>query len=84
VSYRIVTDPQVRDQLSALCVEVLPEVAEAFAMLELIPWNGAPYNQDKPDSPMRLLAFAKGHGLITYLVLDDQDRVDVLNVTWLG
>jgi hypothetical protein len=64
------TDPQVRDQISALSAVVLPEVADAFAVLELTPWNGAPYHQDKPNSPMRLLAFAKGHGLITYLVLD--------------
>jgi hypothetical protein len=69
---------------SALPAEALPQLAETFAVLELTPWNSAPYNQDKPDSPMRLLAFAKGHGLITYLVLEDQDRVDVLNVTWFG
>lgn len=86
MTYRIVTDPQVRDQVSALPAEVLPKLAEAFAMLELTPWNGSPYNNDKPDGPMRLLTFApdRGHVLITYLVLDSQDRVDVLNVTWLG
>jgi hypothetical protein len=33
---------------------------------------------------MRQLDFADDRGFITYLVLDDQDRVDVLNVTWLG
>ncbi len=33
---------------------------------------------------MRTLAFgATGQGLVTYLVLDDQRRVDVLDVVWL-
>jgi hypothetical protein len=47
------------------------------------PWNGAPYNVAKPKTPMRVMTFAEGRGLVTYLVLDDQERVDVLAVTWL-
>ena len=30
-------------------------------MLELTPWNGAPYHKRRPDSPMRALAFGP-HG----------------------
>lgn len=34
---------------------------------------------------MRQLVFgANGYGLITYLILDDQRFVDVLEVTWGG
>jgi hypothetical protein len=84
VAYRIVTDPRVRSKIRALPAEVLPLLADAMGVLELVPWNGRPYNEAEPDSWMRQLDFADGRGFITYLVLDDQDRVDVLSVTWLG
>jgi hypothetical protein len=79
VAYRIVTDPQVRAQIRALPAKVLHEFADVMGVLELTPWN-----ENKPDSPMRQWPLAGGRGFVTYLVLDDQDRVDVLNVTWLG
>ncbi|WP_246243575.1 hypothetical protein [Amycolatopsis pithecellobii] len=59
-------------------------LADAMGVLELTPWNGPAYNEAKPDSPMRQFDFGEGRGLITYLVLDDLDRVDVLDVTWIG
>jgi hypothetical protein len=84
VAYRTVTDPQVRAQIRALPAEVLPALADAMGVLRLTSWNGRPYNAVDPDSWMRQLDFADDRGFITYLVLDDQDWVDVLNVTWLG
>jgi hypothetical protein len=84
VAYRIVTDSRVRDQIRALPAEALPMIAEAMSVLELTPWNGRPYNAAEPDGWMRHLDLPDGHGFLTYLVLDDQDRVDVLNVTWFG
>ena len=84
MAYRIVTDPQVRAEIRALPAEVLPLLAEAMGVLELTPWNGRPYNEADPDGWMRQLDFADDRGFVTYLVLDDQDRVDVLRVTWLG
>jgi hypothetical protein len=83
VAYRIETDPRVLDQIRTLPDDILAELAAVYDVLELVPWNGAPYNVAKPKSLMRVLAFAEGRGLVTYLVLDDQERVDVLAVTWL-
>jgi hypothetical protein len=38
-----------------------------------------------PDAPVRSAAFGPEHqGLITNLILDEQRRVDILDVTWLG
>lgn len=35
----------------------------------------------KPDGPMRQLVFGPGgYGMVTYLVLEDEQRVDVLRV----
>jgi hypothetical protein len=54
-------------------------------MLELAPWNGAPLNELKPDSPMRVAVFGPGaEGMVIYLILEDQRRVDVLEVLWAG
>jgi hypothetical protein len=55
-----------------------------LVVLELAPWNGVPYNEAKPNSPMRTLVFGAGRGKVAYLVLEDQRRVDVLKVMWLG
>jgi hypothetical protein len=84
VAYRIVTDPQVRAQIRALPADVLPAFADLMGLLELTPWAGPPYHQDNPDSPMRQLPLAGGRGFVTYLILDDQDRVDLLDITWFG
>lgn len=50
--------------------------------LELTPRNGRPYNE--PDSWMRQSDSANDRVFITYLIVDDQDRLDVLDVIWLG
>jgi hypothetical protein len=83
--YRIVPDDAVFDQVAALPVEALPFYAEALEMLQLVPFNGRPYNEDLPDGPMRELVFgAISQGTITYLILDDQREVHVLLVQWVG
>ncbi|WP_372659848.1 hypothetical protein [Amycolatopsis kentuckyensis] len=84
MAYRIETDPRVLDQIHALPDDVVPELAAVYDLLELVPLSGPPYNLAKPKSPMRQLPFADGRELVTYLVLEDQERVDVLDVTWLG
>lgn len=56
-----------------------------LGVLELVPQNGRPYNDDKPGGPMRELMFGdRGQGTITYLVLEQQREVHVLVVQWLG
>lgn len=52
-------------------------------MLEVVPWNGLPLNRDNPDGTVRQLPFGTV-GLITYLILDDRRRVDILIITWAG
>lgn len=78
-------DRAVLDQLESLPLEALPHYADALDVLELVPGNGRPYNDDKPDGPMRELVFgATGEGTLTYLILEDQREVHVLLVQWLG
>ncbi|MGH3778420.1 MAG: hypothetical protein ACRDRR_22200 [Pseudonocardiaceae bacterium] len=83
--YTVTTDDTAQQQVDALPAEALPAYAEAWTVLEVAPWNGAPYNRLKPDSPMRALSFGlASQGDIVYLILDDLRRVDVVNVLWMG
>lgn len=76
--YRVVTDPDAADQIAALPDELLPVYLHVLDMLELTPWNGEPYNASNPDAAMRQLAFGPdGRGIVIYLVLEEQRRVEV-------
>ena len=79
--YRIVTDGQALDQIARLPIVALVGYAEALSVLELVPWNGQPINDRNPDGSVRVLSFGAA-GLITYRILEDQGRVDVLDVIW--
>lgn len=83
--YRVVTDEQVQQQIEALPADVLSATAELRVLLEVDPWSGALVNDRNPDGPVSILAFgAKHEGIAAYLILEDQRRVDLLQITWLG
>lgn len=44
VTYELEVDPDAREQITALSAGALIALAEAMAMLEVTPWNGAPLN----------------------------------------
>ena len=72
------------NKIAKLPDEALAFYAEILSTLELVPWNGESYNRAKPDSSMRQWTFGQhGEGLVVYLILEDQQRVDVLRVLWL-
>ena len=83
--YEVTTDEQSRAQIDALPAEALAPLAEVRAMLAVAPWGGDSLNDANPDAPVRSIAFGPGYeGLVTYLILEDQRRVDVLDVMWLA
>lgn len=58
--------------------------AELIAFLELTPWEGAPYREDKPEGSMRTMPFGKrAEGMAVYVILEEQRRVVVVSATWL-
>ncbi len=84
MSYSLDIDPNAQDAIAALSAHALVALAEAFAVLELIPWSGRSVNPEQnPDGPVRNLPFG-GAGMLTYLVLEEEQRVDVLLITWAG
>ncbi|GAA4421550.1 hypothetical protein ACFQV2_04070 [Actinokineospora soli] len=82
--YEIDVDASAREQIRALPEKALVAVMEAMTFLELTPWNGSPIHKANPQGAVRQVPVADGLGLLTYLVLEDQRRVDVLDITWLG
>ena len=81
--YRIVLDEETEAQIEALPYEALAPLAELLDVLSLTPWNGDPLNDASPDAPLRSWAFGRA-GLLTYLILEDQQRVDLIRVVWVG
>jgi hypothetical protein len=80
--YRITLDPIAEDQIHALPPEALRPLAELFALLEVAPWSGQPFNFSQPKGNMLTHAFGEA-GLVTYLVLDEQREVYLIRVEWV-
>ena len=81
--YTVETDGQAQQQVDALPAEALTAYAELRVLLETSPWSGAPFRRDNPGGNLRVHTFGAGRGLAVYLILDDQRRVDVLQVQWV-
>jgi hypothetical protein len=73
-----------RARIQALPPAGTAALAEAFEVLSLVPERGEPINADNPTDGVHQLIFGGGCGLIIYLLLTDQNRVDVLIVTWVS
>jgi hypothetical protein len=84
VPYKIEISPEAREQIRALPPALPKQLAEVMAMLELTPWHTKPINDDNPDGALRQLTFGDaGEVLLTFLILERQRRVDILEVMWL-
>jgi hypothetical protein len=76
--------PDAVAQVAELPVHALLAYAELIAFLELTPWEGAPYREDKPDGNMRTMPFGmRAEGMAVYVILEEQRRAVVVSVTWL-
>ena len=84
MSYELDIDPVARAQIRALPPVAHGALADAFKVLALVPERGEPLNADNPGGGLYQLVFGGGPGLITYLLLADQLRVDVLIVNWVS
>jgi len=81
-SYEIL--PEARDQVDGIPAVALPSYAELITFLELTPWAAPPYRDDNLTGNMRKIVFGqRGEGITVFLILEDQQRVIVVSVTWL-
>lgn len=83
--YRVTTDERSQPQIEALPQPAWAAFAELRVLLEVTPWSSDSINADNPDAGVRTRPFgADGQGLITFLILEELRRVDILDVLWIG
>lgn len=83
--YTVEPYPEAEEAIAALPEAARAGYRDAVEVMALVPWNGRSYVCTKPDGPMRQIVFGPGgYGVATYLVLEDEQRVDVLRVQWAG
>ena len=83
--YQVVTDDEVNAQVAAMPDDLLAHYAQVLDLLELAPWSSEPYTDAKPDGVMRRLSFGPP-GLTAqaiFLILDRDQRVEIVRVVWL-
>ena len=81
--YRIIPDPEVLAQVTALPDQALAAYAELLDTLELTPWNGRPQHEANPDGAVRRWTFGAGHaGQLVYLIIEARQEVHLLQVQW--
>ncbi|MCA1702118.1 MAG: hypothetical protein LC808_02155 [Actinobacteria bacterium] len=85
MGYQVTLDRAAEAGAKALPPAVRPALEEVMTVLGLVPWNGLSINKDNPDGAVRQLVFdPEGKRLVNYLVLEMEQRVDVLEVQWVG
>ena len=85
MAYRVEEDERAQAQVQALPAAALASYAEIRVVLEVAPWSGDSLNKANPNGAVRTATFGPAsQGMVTYLVLEDIRRVDVLDVVWLG
>jgi hypothetical protein len=81
VTYRLVLD-EVLPVIKTLPLEALRPLPETWAFLELTPWAGRPWVDANPTGALRMTFFDGGRGTVIYVILEDQRRVDVIDIWW--
>jgi hypothetical protein len=81
--YSIKPDPRSRADVAALPDAALRPYLELLDTLRIDPWSGPSFVPENPTSAIRTMPFGSA-GLATYLILEDQKRVDMLAVNWVG
>lgn len=83
--YTVDAYSEAQEGIAALPTSALSDYAEVLDRLRDDPWSGRPYVDAEPVGNVRVLTFGPdSRGLITYLILEDQQRVVVLRVQWAG
>lgn len=76
----------VNEQVADLPPSARDAFDELITVLSLTPWNGEPAAHANPEGSVRFFPIhsASGDGFVYYLILEDDARVDVLTLIWVG
>jgi hypothetical protein len=81
--YWIRPHPQAQDAISALPDAALESYAKVLGLLKVAPWGGDPIREDNPDANILTVPFGPG-GMVTYMILDREQEVHIIEVLWAG
>lgn len=79
-------DDDIVDQVQALPPHARAAFEELRAVIALVPWRSDPASHDNPDGEVRFAPFNStiGSGFVYFLILEDVNRVDLLELIWIG
>lgn len=80
--YRVTLVDEARAVVAVLPDDALKALTDLLSLLSIEPYTGRLYAG--PGTDLRTLATADGRLLAIWLVLDDQQRVEILRLLWLG
>ena len=80
--YEVTFSEEARADAAVLPHDALKALADLIDLLTVNPEVGRPYRGSGSD--LRTIAVAEGELLVVWLVLEAQQRVEVLRLLWLG
>lgn len=84
MSYTIEVDAEAQATIDVLPPALLDALGDVFSVLALVPWSAPSLDPDaNPDGAVRSIPLGRSAMLI-YLVLEREQRVDVLRIAWAG
>lgn len=83
--YEVELNPGIPEQLAALPNEAALAFQELCVVAEVNPWGLDPAHETNPRGALRSALFGDPPlGLARFLILEDQRRVAVVAVIWIG
>ncbi|MEV4101022.1 hypothetical protein AB0J42_12230 [Nonomuraea sp. NPDC049649] len=82
--YEVALDPQAERERDGLQPEACAAFMELLAMLEVAPWGGKSFREDRPKGNMLTQPFGDGLGMATYFVLEERRLVYIVRIAWTG
>lgn len=79
-------DDDIVDQVQALPTDARAAFEELRSVIAPVPWRSEPTSHGNPDGEVRFAAFSSktGSGFVYFLILEDLNRVDLLELIWIG
>lgn len=81
--YTVEADLPIQQQIDALPADALASFAEVRVVLETAPWSGRSLRKENPQGEVRAHAFGRT-GMVVYVILESQRRVELVSVVWAG
>ena len=82
MAYELDFYPEADAQRATLPAEALAVYSRVLDVLQLVPWNGRSSNPTNPGGAVRI--WTTGRLMVVYVILEHEQRVDIIDVIWNG